>query len=98
MRTEQVPRPGECGSGGLVSGGEERQALVNQLLFTHRLTLLVSCLEEQGEQVVALAGCLATLFDHLAQACSDKQSPRTDARVVGVGIVNGSVNGDVSVR
>src|SRR6266567_4470641 len=66
MGCQQVPAPGERGSGGIVTGIEERQTFSPQLLAAHPGAIFVSCLEQDREDIIALIRVCLALSDHLS--------------------------------
>src|SRR6266700_3067815 len=66
MGCQQVPAPGERGSGGIVTGIEERQTFSPQLLAAHPGAIFVSCLEQDREDIIALIMVWLALSDHLS--------------------------------
>jgi hypothetical protein len=65
MTREKVERPGERVRRGLVSGEEQRDHLVADLLVAHPLPLLVPGAHEIGEEVGAQLEGLPAVRDHL---------------------------------
>src|SRR5690349_4995727 len=58
MLAEQIPRPGQSGSGCFMPRAKESQALSHQLLIAHGFPIFVSCLQQDREKIIAL--CLVT--------------------------------------
>ena len=70
MLAEEIPGPGESGCGCFMPCTKERQALGHQLFITHGVTIFVSGLQQDGDEVIALGRVVAPFVDETLNAAA----------------------------
>ena len=65
MLAEQIPRPAQSGSGRFMSRPEEGQALSHQLLIAHGFAIVISGLQQDREEVIAICRVATPLVNEM---------------------------------